>query len=62
MRYSRCSRYAIDWQSFLNTTDLDTIEIQSNTSWPTENCFNGWIYNKTTVMSSIVIDVGYTTN
>lgn len=56
-RYSQCSRYAIDWQHVLNTTDVVLIDFQPNTSWPTEYCFNGWNYNKTLVTSSIVIDV-----
>lgn len=56
-RYSQCSRYAIDWQQLLNTTDVDLFDLQPNASWPTEYCFNGWNYNKTLVTSSIVIDV-----
>lgn len=59
IRYSKCSRYAINWRSIFNFTDLNYIDIQPNASWPKENCLDGWIYNKTTVMSSIVIDVGY---
>lgn len=31
--------------------------LKPNISWPLEKCNNGWIYNKTIVTSSIVIDV-----
>lgn len=55
MKYSQCSRYAIDWQQFLNGTQW--FDVQVNFSWPIEKCLNGWIYNKTNVQSSIVIDV-----
>lgn len=57
MKFSKCSRYAIDWQNLLNDTDIDILDLQSNSSWPTEYCLDGWIYNKTYVTSSIVIDV-----
>lgn len=59
IQYSKCSRYAVDWHSVFNFTDLNFNDFQSNSSWPTEYCFNGWVYNKTFVKSSIVIDVGY---
>lgn len=54
-RFSQCSRYAVDWSTFMNETDL--LDLKPNTSWPIETCVNGWIYNKTIVPSSIVIDV-----
>lgn len=57
MEYSKCSRYAIDWLNLFNVSDPDSINLQPNTSWPMEYCVNGWIYNKTIVTSSIVIDV-----
>lgn len=51
-------RYAVNWDQFLNGSDvLDTVEMFGNVSWPTEYCNDGWIYNKTHVTSSIVIDV-----
>lgn len=56
-QFSKCSRYAIDWHNLFNVSDPDSIDLQPNTSWPTEYCNNGWIYNKTFVTSSIVIDV-----
>lgn len=58
-RYSQCSRYAIDWRSIFNFSDPNFYEMQPNSSWPTEYCVDGWTYNKTTVYSSIVIDVSY---
>lgn len=57
-QYSKCTRYVIDWQNLFNISDPDSIDyLQPNTSWPTEPCNNGWVYNKTHVTSSIVIDV-----
>lgn len=56
-QYSKCSRYAIDWQQLLNTTEFEAMDLMGNVSWPTEYCYDGWIYNKTHVISSIVIDV-----
>lgn len=62
MQYSKCSRYAIDWLNVFNVSDPDSIDLQPNISWPTEYCLNGWIYNKTHVTSSIVIDVSTLTS
>lgn len=56
-RHSKCSRYAVDWQQLLNASDIDLSDVQPNSSWPTEYCFDGWNYNRTLVTSSIVIDV-----
>lgn len=53
--FSKCSRYAVNWTLILNDTEIS--DLQPNTSWPTEYCINGWEYNKTEVVSSIVIDV-----
>lgn len=55
--YSKCSRYAVDWKNVLNITEMNITNLQPNTSWPMENCKNGWKYNTTIVTSSIVIDV-----
>lgn len=54
--YSKCSRYVIDWQRLLNTTEFEAGAI-GNVTWPTEYCYDGWVYNKSHVTSSIVIDV-----
>lgn len=49
--YSRCERYVVDWDaSFENKSEPDG-------SWPLEPCLDGWEYNTTEIISSIVIDV-----
>ncbi|XP_029709294.1 carcinine transporter [Aedes albopictus] len=52
--FSKCSRYAVDWKVLLADNDISTIV--PNSSWPVELCRNGWEYNNSFVMSSIVID------
>lgn len=51
--YSSCRRYAINWTKFLENNE----ELQPNISWPQEECVQGWEYNTTEIISSIVIDV-----
>lgn len=51
--YSSCSRYAVNWAEILENHEL----IQPNVSWPQEKCLQGWEYNTSKIVSSIVIDV-----
>ncbi|XP_053693290.1 carcinine transporter isoform X2 [Sabethes cyaneus] len=52
--FSKCSRYAVNWNDLINSTDMELVI--PNSSWPVENCRDGWEYNTTEVKSSIVID------
>lgn len=52
--FSKCTRYAVDWKALLADNDPSTIA--PNSSWPVELCRDGWDYNSSIVMSSIVID------
>lgn len=54
-KFSKCSRYAVDWKQVLNKTD--EFDIRPNSSWPIEYCHDGWEYKKVLVTSTIVIDV-----
>lgn len=45
----------VDWKALLNESTAS--DLKANASWPVEGCSSGWVYNKTTVTSSIVIDV-----
>lgn len=68
-RFSRCSRYAIDWATLVNDSDgawqlwpSDGDEFRAmvapvNGTWAEETCRDGWVFNQTEVTSSIVIDV-----
>lgn len=42
------------WDEFLSNKSYT---LSPNLSWPVERCKDGWEYNKTTVYSSIVMDV-----
>ncbi|CAH0389882.1 unnamed protein product [Bemisia tabaci] len=48
-----CARYAVNWTDLL--LDQDVEDLAPNASWPTEPCLDGWEYNRTEVISSIVI-------
>ncbi|XP_062547711.1 carcinine transporter isoform X2 [Armigeres subalbatus] len=52
--FSKCSRYAVDWKALLASNDSSSII--PNNSWPVEHCRDGWEFNSSTVISSIVID------
>lgn len=67
-RLSQCKRYAIDWEALVNetldSTDADSAQLPGwlpdvlrNRSLPVETCSQGWVYNRSEVSSSIVIDV-----
>lgn len=52
--FSRCTRYAVNWQEILSSNESI---LAPNTSWPVEICREGWEYNTSEVFSSIVTDV-----
>lgn len=54
--YDRCRRYSVNWTQILEDSG-GTFDNLGNESWPTEYCKDGWVYDKTFVESSIVIDV-----
>lgn len=69
-RFSQCTRYAIDWEAVLNGSSTfgdwqnESVDesalvsmIVPNVTWPVEECREGWVYNRSIVSSSIVIDV-----
>lgn len=53
--YSTCKRYAVNWSEVLETS----ASLFPNTSWPVESCLNGYEFDTTEIISSIVIDVNY---
>lgn len=55
--FDRCHRYALDWSQIIEESGGTIDNIVANESWPVEECKDGWIYNRTMVESSIVIDV-----
>ncbi|XP_056635581.1 carcinine transporter [Diorhabda sublineata] len=54
--FSKCERYAVNWTEFSEITSENSEFFTVNTSWPKEKCVDGWVYDKTEVVSSIVID------
>ncbi|XP_037960261.1 carcinine transporter [Teleopsis dalmanni] len=52
--YSKCYKYAVNWTEILENSDIN--DISANITWAHEKCTDGWVYNTTTVWSSIVID------
>lgn len=58
--FDRCRRYSVNWFRILEESDGIIENIIANESWPTEHCKDGWIYDKSIVESSIVIDVSKT--
>lgn len=59
--YSSCERYKINWTEVMQEYDGELDNVEINETWSREQCFDGWEYNKTEVLSSIVIDVIYFT-
>lgn len=53
--YSTCQRYAVNWSEVLQSTE----DLFANTSWPVERCLDGYEFDTTEIVSSIVIDVNY---
>ncbi|XP_073988758.1 carcinine transporter [Rhodnius prolixus] len=54
--YAKCRRYNVNWTDIIENQSINVSLIIPNTSWPTEPCYDGWIYNTTQVPYSIVID------
>lgn len=55
--YEKCRRYSVNWLRILEDSGGKFENVVVNESWPTESCKEGWVYDKSTVESSIVIDV-----
>ncbi|CAH1105213.1 unnamed protein product [Psylliodes chrysocephalus] len=54
--FSKCSRYAVNWTEILDDSGGIPGDVVVDISWPTEGCLDGWIYDRSNVVSSIVID------
>ncbi|KAG5878987.1 hypothetical protein JTB14_019642 [Gonioctena quinquepunctata] len=54
--FSKCTRYAVNWSEILKEAGGTIGGVVVNRSWPTEGCLDGWVYDRTKVVSSIVID------
>ncbi|PZC82436.1 hypothetical protein B5X24_HaOG210477 [Helicoverpa armigera] len=50
--FEKCSRYAVNWKEIIKMGGV----VQVNESWPTENCVEGYEYDTSEVISSVVID------
>ncbi|XP_045511231.1 carcinine transporter isoform X1 [Colias croceus] len=50
--FENCFRYAVNWSDILETNG----PIQINESWPVEPCFDGYEYDTSEIISSVVID------
>ncbi|CAH0725908.1 unnamed protein product, partial [Brenthis ino] len=50
--FEKCLRYSVNWTALLNADK----PIEVNESWPVEPCFDGYEYDRTEVISSVVID------
>lgn len=55
--FERCRRYAVNWTKILDENGGSLDGIEANSSWSTEVCKEGWVYDKSPGQSSIVIDV-----
>lgn len=55
--FSKCTRYAVNWTEILDDSGGIPGDVVVDISWPTEGCLDGWIYDRSNVVSSIVIDV-----
>nr|CAH7749257.1 unnamed protein product [Callosobruchus chinensis] len=54
--YAECKRYAVDWDEMIKDAEGSFKGLIVNTSWPQEDCKDGWVYDKSEIQSSIVID------
>ncbi|XP_063241584.1 carcinine transporter [Bacillus rossius redtenbacheri] len=52
--YSKCSRYSVNWTELLE--EFPAEELAPNSSWAVEPCMDGWEYDTSQIISSIVID------
>lgn len=50
--YSTCERYAVNWSEVFNNDG-----VFPNASWPVEPCLDGYDFDVSEIISSIVIDV-----
>ncbi|XP_063529881.1 carcinine transporter [Cydia strobilella] len=50
--YEKCMRYSVNWTKFVESGNT----LEPNRSWPTEPCLDGYEYDTSEVISSIVID------
>lgn len=57
--YDNCRRYSVNWTQILEDSGGTFKNVVVNESWSTEYCQDGWIYDRTLVESSIVIDVSF---
>lgn len=51
--FENCMRYSVNWSAILHSDK----PIEVNKSWPMEPCLDGYEYDTSEVISSIVIDV-----
>jgi hypothetical protein len=49
--------YDLDYNKLLRHVDFTNMSGLPDPSWPTTDCMHGWIYDKSKIYSSIVIDV-----
>ncbi|XP_073941904.1 carcinine transporter isoform X1 [Choristoneura fumiferana] len=50
--FEKCTRYAVNWTTIIESGR----GLEANSSWPVEPCLDGYEYNTSEVVSSIVID------
>uniref|UniRef100_A0A0A9Y7Z4 Organic cation transporter 1 n=2 Tax=Lygus hesperus TaxID=30085 RepID=A0A0A9Y7Z4_LYGHE len=53
--FEKCMRYAVNWTEIMELYGKG-YNVTSNSSWPTENCLDGWEFDLSITSSSIVID------
>ncbi|CAH1118037.1 unnamed protein product [Phaedon cochleariae] len=54
--FSRCSRYVVNWSRLIEDSGGTIEGVEVNSSWSIEGCLEGWVYDRSKVVSSIVID------